>query len=108
MCCVGNENETCDGHATPPNHCIPPSNARIGRWGAGNDITESVWKRPWKALIFILFYQFNQPPRAAQVEFLTKEGPKQQSPKFWKVMRFFGWMGQKKVLQSMKVVWWMG
>lgn len=50
----------------------------------------------WKALIFILFYHFNQPPHAAQVEFLTnKEGPKQQSPKFWKVMRFFGWMGEK-------------
>jgi hypothetical protein len=59
----------------------------------------------WKALIFILFYHFNQPPGAAQVQFLTnKEGPKQQSPKFWKAMRFFG----SKALQSMKVVWWMG
>ncbi len=54
------------------------------------------WNVQWKALIFILYYHFNQWPRAARVQFLTnKEGPKQQSPKFWKVMRFFGWMGRK-------------
>jgi hypothetical protein len=80
-----------------PHHPIIASHRPMQGLGGGVLAMTSqslIWNIQLKA--FVLFYHFSQALRAAQVQFLTnKEGPKQQSPKFWKVVRFFGWMGQK-------------